>query len=209
MIRVLIVDDHPVVVQGVREILARTADVVVGGAAPDADAALQALVGETWDLVILDLSLPRTSGLELLAAVKCQYPRMPVLILSMHSEAHMVTQALRAGAAGYLTKDSAPDELVVAVRRIAGGGRYVTASVAEALVGEIQQPGDGPQVADLSSREREVLLLIASGLSLRRIAERLRLAETTVGTYRTRILRKMGLASNAELVRYAVEHHLI
>ena len=209
MIRVLIVDDHPVVVQGVHEILARTSDVEICGTAPDAGAALQALAVETCDLVILDLSLPGISGLELLAAVKRQYPRMPVLILSMHSEAHMVTHALRAGAAGYLTKDSAPDELVVAVRRIAGGGRYVTASMAEALVGEIQQAGDGPQVADLSSREREVLLMIASGLSLRRIAERLDLAETTVGTYRTRILKKMGLASNAELVRFAVEHHLL
>jgi two-component system invasion response regulator UvrY len=209
VITVLVVDDHPVVRAGVREILANTIDVRIGGMAQDAEAALQAVAAGAWSVVILDLSLPGRGGLELLRELRERYPRLPVLILSMHAERDLVVHSLRAGAAGYVTKDSASEELVTAIRRVASGGKYVSASLSETLVGELQPGGRRPPHEALSEREFEVFRLIAEGKGGREIARRLKLGETTVSTYRSRILTKMGFAGNSEIIRYAIQNGLV
>lgn len=209
MIRVLIVDDHPLVREGLRQVLAVTADIVLAGEAADGEEGLEQIRRQRWDAVLLDLSLPGMSGLELLAEIKEREPHPPVLVLSMHAERHTVVHALKAGAAGYVTKDSAALSVVAAIRKVASGGRYLTPSLAETLVGELQQRGERHPHEELSQRELEVVRLIASGSGIKEIAAALALGETTVSTYRSRALEKLGLSGNADLVRYAIESGLL
>jgi two-component system invasion response regulator UvrY len=208
LIRVLVVDDHPVVREGLRAIFALTRDIAAGATARNREEALAELGRGHFDLVILDLSLPGRNGFSLVAEFKEHFPRLPVIIFTFHDERQVVVHALKQGASGYVTKDSAPDELLAAIRRVAGGGKYVTAALSETLIGELQAD-DQPPHERLSEREFEIMCLIASGKSTRGIAASLRLAETTVSTYRARILEKMGFACNAEIIRYAIVNNLV
>lgn len=207
--RVLVVDDHPVVREGLRAILALTCDIAVGAMARNREELLAELGRGHFDLVILDLSLAGASGFSLVAELKERFPHLPVLVFTYHDERQLLVHALKQGASGYVTKDSPPDELLVAIRRIAGGGKYVTAALSESLIGELQSVGGQPPHERLSEREFEIMCLIASGKSTRLIAGSLRLAETTVSTYRGRLLEKMGFACNAEIIRYAIENKLV
>ena len=208
MIRTLVADDHPVVRQGIRQILAETQDIVVSAEARDG-AELLARAGMTGhDLVLLDLSMPGIDGLDVLKQLKQARPKIPVLILTMASEDRFAIRAFRAGASGYVVKDSAPAELVAAIRRVAAGGRYVSAIVAEQLAGHLSANGAEPVHERLSDREYQVFRMIAAGMSTRRIAGELSLSIKTIGTYRTRIFEKMGVRTPAELASYGVRNHL-
>ena len=208
MTAILLADDHAIVRRGLRELLLDAfADLRIEEAASAGQVADLVRDG-SWDLLILDVSLPGRSGLDVLKDVKASHPKLPVLILSMHPEEQFAIRALRAGAAGYLTKQSAPDELVGAVRKALQGGRYVSATLAERLASEIGGSGQKEPHELLSDREFQVLRLIASGYSLTAIGERLTVSVQTVSTYRGRLLEKMGMATNAELTDYVRLHGL-
>lgn len=209
MMRILIADDHAVVRHGLKRILGEELPGTVFGDAETSAEALATARDGDWDLVILDISLPGRSGLDVLKELKALKPKLPVLVLSMHPEEQFAVRALRSGAAGYLTKQGAPDELVAAVRKVLRGGRYVSASLAERLAGEIAGASDRAPHETLSDREFQVFRLIASGQTLTAIAEDLSLSVQTVSTYRTRLLEKMGLTTNADLTRYAHNHGLL
>ena len=208
MVKLLVVDDHAVVRQGLRQFLAAWPDIVVDAEAGTGQEALAAVRGRALDLVLLDISMPDCNGLDLLKQIKRERPTLPVLVFSMFSEHEYAVRALRSGASGYLTKDSPPDRLLEAIRRVTAGGKYVGAELAERLLHG--SPARGAEQAHhrLSSRELDVLRQIALGEPLTRIGERLHLSVKTVSTYRARILEKLGLASNAELIRYVVKHRL-
>lgn len=209
MKKILIIDDHAVVRDGIKRILNRhTHDVTFGeaGTGPDAIALVSE---EAWDVAVLDISLAGRSGLEVLKEIKRLRPRLPVLILSMHSEEQYARRAFRAGAAGYITKDSPRTELIMAVNKVANGGRYVSPALAEELVIDFEKGADRPAHEILSDREFEVMQLISVGKSVSEISGLLFLSESTVRTYRTRILEKLGLKSNAELIHYAIQNSLI
>jgi two-component system, NarL family, invasion response regulator UvrY len=206
MRRILIVDDHEVVRAGVMRIVEQPGTVF--GEAGDAEEALRLVREEDWDLAVLDLSLGERRGLELLKELKQTRPKLPVLILSMHSEEQYARRAFQAGAAGYLTKDSSGEELVKAVNRVIGGGRYVTSATAERLALELEQGIDRPPHHALSDREFEVMRLIGSGKTVGEIATLLELSDKTVSTYRARILEKMGMKTNAEIIHYAIRNNL-
>jgi two-component system, NarL family, invasion response regulator UvrY len=205
----LIVDDHVVVRSGLRLILEDEFPGAVFGEAATAASALGRVVQEPWDLVLLDVTLPGRSGLEALDDLRHARPRMPVLMLSMHPEAEFAVRALKSGAVGYLSKQSAAEELVGAVRKALAGGRYITAALAEKLAAAVagdaraRLPHEG-----LSNREFQTMRLLAAGRTVKEIAGELSLSAKTVSTYRTRILSKLGLRGTAELVRYAIEHKL-
>lgn len=207
-LRILIVDDHPIVRQGLRQTLTDAVDVEEIGEAADGQQVIERLRDGDWDAVVLDIGLPGRGGLEILKDLKRERPRLPVLILSMHPEDQYAIRALRAGAAGYLTKEAAPEKLLEAIRKITTGGRYVSAQLAERLALELSL--DAPQAphGSLSDREYEVLRLIASGLSVSDIAERLSLSVKTVSTYRGRVLDKMRMKNNAELMQYVLTNRL-
>ncbi|HVQ28368.1 MAG TPA: response regulator transcription factor [Vicinamibacteria bacterium] len=207
MIRILIVDDHAVVRRGLRELLAETGAVSVGEAATASEALER--IQEGWDLLILDLNLPGRGGLDLLVDVKRECPSLPVLILTVYSEDQYAIRALRLGAAGYLTKESAPEQLVEAVTRLVAGGRYVSASLAEKLVVSLHPGHDGAPHEALSNREYQVFRLLASGKTVGQVADELNLSAKTISTYRGRILEKMVMRSNAELTHYAVRNELV
>ena len=209
MITVLIADDHAVVRQGLKQIIADQKDMVVGGEAKNGHEVIELLRQKEWDVVVLDITMPGRSGLDILKDIKSERPELPVLMLSMHPEDQYALRALRAGAAGYLTKESAPEELVVAIRRILRGKKYITESVADAMVDDIKGAVDKEPHDKLSDREFQVLTMIGSGKSLSDIAEELSLSVKTVSTYRTRLLEKMHLKNNAELVHYAVSRKLV
>jgi two-component system invasion response regulator UvrY len=208
-LRILIVDDHPVVRQGLRQILADAAVIgeIVEAATPQA--ALDLVRQRRWDVVILDIGLPGRGGLEVLKDIKREVPRLPVLILSMHSEEQYAVRAVRAGAAGYLSKGAATENLIDAVRKVASGGRYISPELAERLATELTVDAGRPLHASLSDREFDVLRSIASGQTVGDIAERLSLSVKTVSTYRARILDKMHLKNNAELMHYVLTNHLL
>ena len=208
-LRILIVDDHPIVRQGLRQTLADAAqiDEIVEAATPQE--ALDLVRQREWDAVILDIGLPGRGGLDVLKDIKREVPGLPVLILSMHSEDQYAVRALRAGAAGYLTKEAAPKNLVDAIRRVVAGGRYVSPELAERLATELTVDAARPLHASLSDREFDVLRAIASGQTVGEIAERLSLSVKTVSTYRTRILEKMRLKNNAEMMHYVHTNHLL
>jgi two-component system invasion response regulator UvrY len=207
--KILIVDDHEVVRDGIKSILAGLPGENVFGDAATAAEALKLAADEQWDVAILDISLIGRSGLELLKDLRTLHPALPVLILTMHSEEQYARRAFKAGAAGYLTKGSARTELVSAVMKIAKGGRYVSSALAEKLVLDLGRDTDQPLHQSLSDREFEVMRLIASGKTLREIADFLSLSDKTISTYRARILEKMGMKTNAELTHYAIANKLV
>jgi DNA-binding NarL/FixJ family response regulator len=209
MIKVLVADDHAVVRRGLRQILAETPDIHVAGEAITAQDVLRLVRAERWDVVVLDINLPGGNGLEVLAEIRKERPNLPVLILTVYSEEQYAVRAIKAGAAGFLTKESAPDKLVEAVRKLASGGRYVTAEVAEALASIVAGEGKGTPHERLSDREFEVLRMLASGKTVSQVAQELALSVKTVSTHRTRILQKMNMKTNAELTHYAVKNHLV
>jgi DNA-binding NarL/FixJ family response regulator len=209
MIRALIADDHAVVRQGLIQILGNIPEITVAGEAISGQEVLDKVRAEAWDVVILDISMPDCSGLDILKQLKSERPKLPVLVLSMHSEDQYAVRALKAGASGYLTKDSAPDELVKAIRKVVSGGRYVGSCLAERLAFEIGADSSKLPHETLSDREFQVLRLIASGKSVTEIAAELYLSSKTVSTYRVRLLKKMNLKTNAELMHYAMQNHLV
>jgi DNA-binding NarL/FixJ family response regulator len=209
MIRALIADDHAVVRQGLKQILGDTPEMLVAGEATTGQEVLDKVRAETWDVVVLDISMPDRSGLDVLKQLRSERPKLPVLVLSMHSEDQYAVRVLKAGASGYLTKDSAPDELVKAIRKVVSGGRYVSSFLAEKLAFEIGTDSSRLPHETLSDREFQVLRLIAAGKSVTEIAAELYLSPKTVSTYRARLLQKMNLGTTAELMHYAMQNHLI
>jgi DNA-binding NarL/FixJ family response regulator len=208
MIKILIADDHPIVRQGLKQTLTGQPDMTVGGEARTSQEVLDLAHREDWDVLILDVTMPGQGGLEVLKTLRQEKPRMAVLILSIHPEDIFGIRALRLGASGYMTKESAPEQLVNAVRKIAAGGKHISPALAEKLALHLNNNGRAPHEA-LSDREYQVLRLIASGKSPAEIAERLSLSAKTVSTYRNRILRKMKLKNNVEIAQYAIQHRLI
>lgn len=205
---ILIVDDHAIVRQGLKQILMESGEVMlVGEAEHGADAVRHVRAGR-WDVVVLDISLPDRSGIEVLKQVKKEFPKIRVLMLSMHEEGLYAIRALKAGASGYITKQSAPNELMAAVRQVAKGRRYLTAAVAEALADSLDEDRDRPPHEFLSDREYQTLRLIASGKSLTDAAGEMCLSVKTVSVYRSRLLQKMKLKNNAELTHYAIKNGL-
>jgi len=202
-------DDHAVVRHGLRQILADDFKRAQFGEARNAQEALELVWNEPWDVVILDITMPGRSGLEVLREIKRFRPRLPVLVLSMHPESQFAVRVLRRGASGYMTKESAPEELVGAVKKVLAGGRYVSPSLAEKLATYVSSDSQKPALELLSDREFQVLRLIASGKIVSEIAKELSLSVKTISTYRTRILEKMGLRNNAELMHYAMQHQLV
>jgi len=209
MINILVADDHAVVRQGVKQILAEVKDMVVKDEAQNGSETLKKVTENEYDVVLLDISMPGRSGLEVLEDIKAQRPKQAVLILSMHPEEQYAVRALRAGASGYLTKASAPQELIGAIRKVAGGGKYVTSSLAEKLADELEIDTEKLPHERLSNREHQVMLMLAEGKSVSDIADELCLSVKTISTYRSRIMDKMGMKKNAELTLYAVHNKLI
>jgi two-component system invasion response regulator UvrY len=207
-IHVLIADDHAIVRQGLRQILSETEDLVVAGEADDGAEALQLARSQQWDVFLLDVAMPNRNGIDTLKQLKKEYPRLPVLMLSMHPEDQYAVRAIQAGAAGYLTKQSAPAELVAAIRKVAQGEKYISPTLAAKLA-EVIAGGNRPGLEKLSDREHEVLRLIASGKTLTQVAEELNISVATVSTYRARLLEKLGLGNTAELIRYGLEQGLV
>ena len=210
MIRVLLADDHVIVRAGLRELLADTGDVTVTGEAGNGQEVLASVRKHDYDVLVLDMSMPGRSGIELIRQVKDEKPKLRVLVLSMHAEAQYAVRAIRAGASGYLTKDSAADQLVAAIRRIAAGGAYVTPETAERLALDFNRPAeDAAPHTLLSDREFQVFQMIVAGRTIGDIAQALSLSVKTVSTHKTRIMEKMNLDNQSALVRYAVRHKLV
>jgi two-component system invasion response regulator UvrY len=209
MIKILIGDDHILIREGLKKILKAAADINVVAEASDARGVLDSLKKEEVDVVVLDISLPGKNGIELLKDLKLQNAKLPVLMLSMHPEDRFAVRALKAGASGYITKESAAEELIKAIRKVVQGRKYVSPTLAEKLAFNLDIDTDKPPHESLSDREYEVLCLIATGKSVREIAEQLHLSMSTVNTYRARILDKMKMKTDAELIRYAVQNQLI
>ena len=209
MISVLVADDHKLVREGLKQILAAAEDLRVAGEAASGDEALALARANDYDLALVDMSMPGVSGIELIRRLRLEKPALRILVLSMHGEQQYAARALKAGAAGYLTKDSASEQLVGAIRKVAAGGLYITAAAAESLVSETAAGGAAAPHASLSDREFEVFRLLAGGHGPTEIAERLHVSVKTVSTHKARILQKMNLDSTAALVRYALEHDLL
>ncbi len=208
MLRILIADDHPIVRRGLKQILSDESDVtIVVGEAQNAREVLEMAHQQTWDAVVLDITMPGRGGLDTLKELKRQYPELPVLILSIHPEDQYAVRALREGAAGYMTKESAPAELVKAIRKITKGGKYISETLAEQMISIMGT--EQPSQHSLSAREYQVMLMLVSGKTLSGIAEEMSLSVKTIGTYRTRILEKMNMKNNSELILYAVKNGII
>ena len=208
-IRVLVADDHPVVRHGLQQILGEIPDIAVTGGAGNAHEVLAQVRADACDVLLLDLAMPGAHGVDLLETVKRERPALPVLVLSMYPEDQYALRVLQASAAGYMTKESAADELVRAVRKIHAGGRYVTPRVAELLASRLGAIADRPRHEHLSNREHQVLCLLGRALSVKQSAHELLLSEKTISTYRSRLLEKMQVRSTAERIRYAVQHRLV
>lgn len=207
--RILIADDHAVFRRGLKETIGEAFPRVAFGEAKSAQEALEHARVHDWDIVILDISMPGKSGLDILSDLKRLRPRMPILLLSMHPEEQYARRALKAGASGYLTKESVPEELKLAVRKIVAGGRYVSSTLAEKLAYDLRSGADVPVHELLSDREFQVLRMIASGKTVKQIGEEIGLSVKTVSTYRARILEKTGFKTTAELIRYALRAQLV
>ena len=204
----MLADDHTLLREGLRRLLEQAGDITVAGEARDGSEALRQLAMRPWDLIVLDMSMPGRDGVGLIRQIKADFPKVPILVLTMHGEQQYAVQAIKAGAAGYLTKDSAADELVQAVRKVAAGGRYLSRSLAESIVFERHGDVSGLPHLLLSDRELSVFRYLASGMSNSDIARLLCLSIKTVSTYKGRILVKMQLRNQADLVRYAIKHDL-
>jgi len=209
MIKILIADDHPVVRKGLKEIIEETPGMVVGGEASNGQEVLENVRKSDYDVVLLDISMPGRSGLEILKELKSEKPELSVLILSIHPEEQYAVRALKAGASGYLTKESAQDELIAAIRKASTGRKYISSSLAEKLAFYLEIDTEKPLHETLSDREYEVMCMIASGKTIKEIAEELFLSVKTISTYRSRILEKMRMKSNVELTHYALKHGLV
>ena len=208
MIRVLVADDHAIVREGLKQILAKSGDLQVAGEAANGNDVLRMVREQPWDVLVTDMSMPGRNGIELIKLVKAARPKLPVLVLSIYGEEQFAVRAIRAGASGYLNKESASEQLVAAIRKIAGGGVHVSPAMAEVLFQNVR--GGGQQLPHelLSDREFQVLRLIAEGHALNAIAQLLNLSPKTVSTHKARIFDKMHLTSQAALIRYAIEHKL-
>lgn len=209
MIQVLIADDHAIVRKGLRQILEETIDIVVADEAGNAADVLDKIRHSSYDVLVLDISMPGNTGLDLLKQIKSDHPDQPVLILSMHPEQQYAVRVIKAGASGYLTKESAPEQLIQAIRKIASGGKFITPSLAEKLALALETGSDKSLHDHLSDREYQVMVLIASGKTVTEIANTLFLSVKTISTYRARILEKMQMKNNAELTHYAIQHGLV
>ena len=209
MIKVLIADDHPIVRQGLRQILAGISDMKVAGEAVNGQETLEQVRAGGWDVLVLDITMPGRSGFDILKELKHLQPDLPVLVLSIHAEEQFAVRVLKAGASGYLTKENAPDELIKAIRKVVSGGKYISRTLAERLAFGLDAASERPRHEALSDREFQVMQMVASGKTLTKIAEELSLSTKTVSTYRTRLLQKMNLETNAEIIRYAIENGLI
>ncbi|MDP2142441.1 MAG: response regulator transcription factor [Gammaproteobacteria bacterium] len=209
MIRILVADDHAIVRQGLHRILALAEDMEMAAEAENAREVLRQVESGRFDLLLTDLNMPGTTGVELIGRVRALRPQMPILVLSMHNEPYMVNRAITAGASGYLTKDSDPDMILAAIRHCARGLHYIHPELgARMLFGEQQSQGQEPHER-LSKREMQVFLLLAKGLCINQISEKLYISGKTVSTHKFRIMQKMGLDSVSELVRYALRNHLV
>jgi DNA-binding NarL/FixJ family response regulator len=209
MIRVLIADDHAIVREGLKQLFALDSDVVVAGEAVDGAQVLETLRQGGFDLVLLDMTMPGVSGVNLISRIRAQDGAPPILVLSMHNELQIARRALTAGASGYLTKDSRPDILITAIRKVASGGRFIDPGLAEQMVFEAGDSGQRPPHELLSDREFHILRLLVRGMSVNDVAEELVISNKTVSTHKARLMLKMNFRNNAELVRYAVAHGLI
>lgn len=209
MIKILIADDHAVFRRGLKEILEEDSDMSIAGEAANGHQVLDKIRTADWDVVILDLSMPGKGGLDTLVDLKRQRPKLPVLVLSMHSEDQYAARVLRSGASGYLTKEAAPDELVRAVKKVVAGGKYVSSYLAERLAVHLETDTEKPLHMSLSDREYQVLCMIASGKSVTEIGKELSLSVKSISTYRARILGKMQMRTNAQLTHYAIKGGLV
>lgn len=209
MMRVLIVDDHAIVRRGLRDLLSDEFLGAAFGEAADAPQALEQLREKKWDVALLDIALPGKSGLELLKELKNEWPKLPVLVLSAHPEDQFAVRVLKAGAGGYMTKESAPEELAKAIRKILAGGRYVSPALAEKLALGVTKDLTCMPHETLSDREYEVMSWIASGKTVKEIAEELSLSAKTISTYRARVLEKLSVKNSAEIVQYAIRNGLV
>jgi len=209
MINVLIADDHAVVREGLKHILSETSDIKVTDEARNGHEVMEKLGSIDFDMVVLDVTMPGISGLDVLKEIKNQKPKMPVLVMSMNPEDQYAERALKAGASGCLTKKCNPEEFVSAIRNVSLGKKYVSAAIAERLVNELEPKTERPLHDSLSDREFHVLLLIASGKTSKEISEELHLSAKTIGTYKSRILQKMNMKSTAELINYAIKNRLV
>jgi two-component system invasion response regulator UvrY len=207
--KVLIADDHPVVRRGLKQILEAHPDMSVVGEAKDGHEAVELARKVEWDVAVVDYSMPGRGGVELVKEIKRHQPNKPVLVLSMHPEELHATQVIKAGGSGYLNKESAADELTVAIKKVARGGKYVSPALAEKLADELSPGAERPLHETLSDREYRVMWLLASGKQINEIGKEMFLSPSTISTYRLRILRKLKLANNAQLVRYAVKYRLV
>jgi len=207
--RILIADDHPVVRHGLKQILASDPKLTVVGEAKNGNEMLELARKLEWDVAIMDFSMPGKSGLDLLKEIKREHPQRPVLVLSMYPEDVHATRVLKAGGAGYLNKASASEELTLALRKVVSGGKYVSPSLAEKIALDLAPDGQKPLHEELSDREYRVMWLLASGKQIKQVAREMFLSASTVSTYRSRILKKLKLSGNADLVRYAIKHQLV
>lgn len=209
MLRILVADDHPIVRQGLKQIVAETSDMVVAGEASNGAEVLHKVWENDYDVVLLDITMPGKNGMEILRELKSLRPNLPVLILSIHPEEQYALRMLRAGASGYLTKERAPHELIEIIRKVSLGRKYVSPSLAEKIVLNLEIDTGGPLHETLSDREYQVMCMITSGKTVKEIAGELSLSVKTISTHRFRILKKMKMKNNAELIRYAIENHLV
>lgn len=209
MIRIVVADDHTIVREGLKQILAAAGDLEVVGEAQDGFEVIQRVRELEFDLLLLDMSMPGKSGIELIKLVRAEKPKLRILVLSMHEEHQYAVRAIRAGAAGYLTKESASRQLVEAIRKVAGGGAFISSAVAEQLALGAMPDAQGPLHASLSDREFQVFCMLAEGKSVSDIAERLNLSVKTVSTHKANILQKMNMTTAGELIRYAIAHRLV
>ncbi len=208
-IKILVADDHAIVRKGLIQIISEVPGMHVVDEASNGIEAMQKLLEKDYDIVLLDISMPGRSGLDILRAIKNKKPKIPVLVLSVHPEEQYAIRAIKAGASGYLTKDSAPDELIAAIKKISKGGKYVTTSLAEKLLYELEPSDEKPGHEILSDREYQVMCMFALGKTLKEIAKELSLSIQTISTYRMRILEKMKMNTLAEVIRYAIKHGLV
>ena len=209
MIKILIADDHPVVREGLKQIISETYDMVVAAEANNGQEVMDKVAKDDFDVILLDISMPVRNGLDIIEELKAQKPEMNILVLSIHPEKQYAIRVLKLGASGYLTKDSASDELIQAIRKVAKGRKYITSTLAEELAFELENEREKKPHEILSNREFQVLCMIASGKSTKNISEDLYISEKTVSTYKTRIFQKMRMKNDAELIRYAIKENLV